>query len=334
MIIFRKSIILVGILTIFGSGAQAQKRIRQTREEYIERYKTIAINDMERYGIPASITLAQGSLESDSGNSRLSVQSNNHFGIKCKRNWTGAKVYHDDDAKGECFRSYPSVEDSYRDHAEFLDSSPRYDSLFAYSPTDYKSWARGLKAAGYATAPDYAQRLIRIIEDNELYLLDRPNGNRLYVSHKRADSSSGKSHVRSHVRRAASDTSVDPDDYQVTINAHNGYKVYSANGVHYVLAKSGDTYENIGTQFRISARNLRKFNDLKEPGSQPMAGMPVYIERKKRRWTGNAGVHICHAGETIRTVGQIYAVRSRSIERMNRIRPDAVLSEGQELRLN
>ena len=118
--------------------------------------KSIAVAHMERYGIPASITMAQGILESDCGNSRLSIMSNNHFGIKCKRNWTGEKVYHDDDAKGECFRSYPTVEASYQDHAEFLDTQPRYDSLFAYSPTDYKSWARGLKAAGYATAPDYA----------------------------------------------------------------------------------------------------------------------------------------------------------------------------------
>ncbi|MDE5962937.1 MAG: LysM peptidoglycan-binding domain-containing protein, partial [Alistipes sp.] len=185
---------------------------------------------------------------------------------------------------------------------------------------------------GYATAPDYAQRLIRIIEDNELYLLDRPNGNRLYASHKGGES--GKSHVRSHVRRATSGTSVDPDDYQVTINAHNGYKVYSANGVHYVLAKSGDTFETIGAQFRVSARNLRKFNDLKESDAQPLAGMPVYIERKKRRWTGNTGIHICRAGETIHTLGQVYAVRSRSIEKMNRLRPDAILAEGQELRLN
>ena len=126
--------------------------------------------------------MAQGILESDCGNSLLSMKSNNHFGIKCKRNWTGDKVYHDDDAKGECFRSYPSVEASYRDHAEFLDSQPRYDSLFAYSSDDYKSWARGLKAAGYATAPDYAQRLIRIIEENQLFLLDRPDGARLYAS--------------------------------------------------------------------------------------------------------------------------------------------------------
>ena len=176
----KNAILLAGILlTAFGS---LRAQVRQTREEYIDRYKSIAVAHMERYGIPASITMAQGILESDCGNSRLSIMSNNHFGIKCKRNWTGEKVYHDDDAKGECFRSYPTVEASYQDHAEFLDTQPRYDSLFAYSPTDYKSWARGLKAAGYATAPDYAQRLCRIIEEAQLFLLDQPDGERLYAS--------------------------------------------------------------------------------------------------------------------------------------------------------
>ena len=164
----KKAISLAGILLIVVQSLPAQ--VRQTREEYIDRYKSIAVAHMERYGIPASITMAQGILESDCGNSWLSLQSNNHFGIKCKRNWTGDKVYYDDDAKGECFRSYPSVEASYRDHAEFLDSQPRYDSLFAYSSDDYKSWARGLKAAGYATAPDYAQRLTRIIKENQILL--------------------------------------------------------------------------------------------------------------------------------------------------------------------
>ena len=329
---FRKSIILAGILSVALFGAQAQKRTRQTSEEYIERYKSIAIGDMERYGIPASITLAQGILESDSGNSRLSVLSNNHFGIKCKRDWKGAKVYHDDDAKGECFRSYPSVEESYRDHAEFLDQSPRYDSLFAYSSTDYKSWARGLKAAGYATAPDYAQRLIRIIEENQLYLLDRPDGSRLYAVRERV---AGRYGSRSEIGKAASGAVIDPDNYRVTVNAHNGYNVYTANGVHYVPAKEGDTFENIGKQFRISARNLRKFNDLTDRRTQPSKDMPVYIERKKRRWTGDAAIHVCRAGETLYTVGQIYGIRSRSLAKMNRrsYAEDAVLPEGLEIRI-
>lgn len=182
---YHKAISLAGFVLLTVLPAQAQ--VRQTREEYINKYKKIAVAHMERYGIPASITMAQGILESDCGNSWLSQASNNHFGIKCKRNWTGDVVYYDDDEKGECFRSYPSVEASYQDHAEFLDSQPRYDSLFSYAPNDYKSWARGLKAAGYATALDYAQRLIRIIEESKLYLLDREDG--LTITERKPDTS-------------------------------------------------------------------------------------------------------------------------------------------------
>ena len=149
---------------------------------YINTYSQMAVDQQAQFGIPASITLAQGLLESAAGRSTLAREGNNHFGIKCKSNWTGERVYHDDDAKGECFRAYPSVEASYEDHAEFLDRQPRYDSLFCYAATDYRSWARGLKAAGYATAPDYALRLVRIIENNRLYLFDREGGERLYAA--------------------------------------------------------------------------------------------------------------------------------------------------------
>ena len=249
MNISKKAILLAGILLTAATGVTGQ--VRLTREEYIDRYKSIAVAHMERYGIPASITMAQGILESDCGNSWLSVQSNNHFGIKCKRNWTGGKVYYDDDAKGECFRSYPSVEASYHDHAEFLDSQPRYDSLFAYSSDDYKSWARGLKAAGYATAPDYAQRLIRIIEENQLFLLDQPDGERLYASRsgRRITDPEGWFADQSSVDRVATSSSaVDPDNYRVTINAHNGYNVYETNGVHTCWPKRA-------TRSRISGRN-------------------------------------------------------------------------------
>ena len=330
----KKAILLSGILLCISVQLGAQ--VRQTREEYISRYMPIAIAHMERYGIPASITMAQGILESDCGNSLLSMKSNNHFGIKCKRNWTGDKVYYDDDAKGECFRSYPSVEASYRDHAEFLDSQPRYDSLFAYSSDDYKSWARGLKAAGYATAPDYAQRLTRIIEENQLYLLDRPDGERLYASRmgRKVTDPEGWFADQSSVEPAAgASPAIDPDNYRVTINAHNGYNVYATNGVHYVLAKEGDTFENIGQKFRISARNLRKFNDLKDKKAQPLTGEVVYIERKKKRWEGNAHTHICRQGETAYAVGQSYAIRTRSIEKLNRLKPGSTLEKGQQIRI-
>ena len=263
------------------------------------------------------------------------MKSNNHFGIKCKRNWTGDKVYHDDDAKGECFRSYPSVEASYRDHAEFLDSQPRYDSLFAYSSDDYKSWARGLKAAGYATAPDYAQRLIRIIEENQLFLLDRPAGARLYASRYglKRDPEEWFSSQSSVEELARTEGAVDPDNYRVTINAHQGYNVYVTNGVHYVLAKENDTFENIGRKFRLSPRNLRKFNDLKDKKAQPVPGEAVYIERKRKRWEGNSRHHICRQGETAYSVGQSYAIRTRSIEKLNKLRKDEELAAGREIRI-
>ncbi|WP_419511235.1 glucosaminidase domain-containing protein [Alistipes sp.] len=334
MNISKKAILLAGILLTAATGVTGQ--VRLTREEYIDRYKSIAVAHMERYGIPASITMAQGILESDCGNSWLSVQSNNHFGIKCKRNWTGGKVYYDDDAKGECFRSYPSVEASYHDHAEFLDSQPRYDSLFAYSSSDYKSWARGLKAAGYATAPDYAQRLVRIIEENQLFLLDQPDGERLYASRsgRRITDPEGWFADQSSVDQVATSSSaVDPDNYRVTINAHNGYNVYETNGVHYVLAKEGDTFENIGRKFRLSPRNLRKFNDLKGKTAQPMTGEVIYIERKKKRWDGNAHTHICREGETAYAVGQSYAIRTRSVEKLNRLKPGSVLEKGRQIRI-
>ncbi len=335
MIFSRTAIWVAGILLSTLSAAQAQPRRtnRLTREEYIDRYKSIAVAQMERYGIPASITMAQGILESDSGNSRLSLESNNHFGIKCKRNWTGLKVYHDDDAKDECFRAYESVEASYHDHAVFLDTQPRYDSLFAYSATDYKSWARGLKAAGYATAPDYAQRLVRLIESHKLYLLDQPDGERLYASGVRGKSDpdewfSSQSSVSGH------GTLFDPDNFRVTINAHEGYNVYATNGVHYVLAKENDTFESIGKKFRISAGNLRKFNDLKRSRRvQPAAGDVIYIERKKAGWGGNARQHICREGETAHAVGQSYAIRTRSLEKLNRLKKGVRLESGREIRI-
>ena len=328
---YHKAISLAGFVLLTVLPAQAQ--VRQTREEYINKYKKIAVAHMERYGIPASITMAQGILESDCGNSWLSQASNNHFGIKCKRNWTGDVVYYDDDEKGECFRSYPSVEASYQDHAEFLDSQPRYDSLFSYAPNDYKSWARGLKAAGYATALDYAQRLIRIIEESKLYLLDREDGLTIYgaqTGHLTDDWFSGQSNVDQ--AAAIASGAVDPDDYRVTVNAHKGYNVYRTNGVNYIVAKEGDTFESLAETFCIAARNLRKFNDLKGK-AQPVRGEQIYIDRKQKRWEGNARHHIVTEGETVASVAQSYALREKSLRKLNRLKAGAALRSGQTLRI-
>lgn len=322
----KKSIILLSLLFVAMSATAA---VRQTREEYVEKYKAIAIAHMERYGIPASITMAQGILESDSGNSRLSISSNNHFGIKCKKSWTGDRVYHDDDAKGECFRAYPSVEASYQDHADFLDQSPRYDSLFAYPSDDYRSWARGLKAAGYATAPDYAVRLVKLIESMKLYLLDKENGNKIYSASK---SATANTEAWWESNLATSDEQINPNAFRVTVNSHMGYGVYRTNQTFYVVAKEGDTFESIGTVFDISPKTLRKFNDVAKDGVLSKGDI-VYIERKKTQWLGNVMQHRVVRDENLYSLSQSYGIRQKSLAKLNRLRPNEDVRKGEIIRL-
>ena len=323
-----KKIVAIFLLTLICAVSLSAAE-RQTREEYVEKYKAIAIAHMERYGIPASITMAQGILESDSGNSRLSLSSNNHFGIKCKKHWTGDRVYHDDDAKGECFRAYPTVEASYQDHADFLDQSPRYDSLFAYNSDDYRSWARGLKAAGYATAPDYAERLVKIIESMKLYLLDKENGNKIYVAAKSATANT-EAWWESNI--ATSDEQINPNAFRVTVNSHKGYGVYRTNQTFYVVAKEGDTFESVGNVFDISAKMLRKFNDVAKD-AQLTKGDIVYIERKKTQWLGNVMQHKVVRNENLYSLSQSYGIRLKSLAKLNRLASNEDVRKGEIIKL-
>lgn len=321
--------VYISLLLAFVATVSLGAAERQTREEYVERYKAIAIAHMERYGIPASITMAQGILESDSGNSRLSTSSNNHFGIKCKKSWTGDRVYHDDDAKGECFRAYPSVEASYQDHADFLDQSPRYDSLFAYPSDDYRSWARGLKAAGYATAPDYAERLVKIIESMKLYLLDKEDGSKIYSAAKTATENT-EAWWENNI--ATSDEQINPNAFRVTVNAHKGYSVYRTNHTYYIVAKEGDSFESLGKIFDISAKMLRKFNDVSK-AAQPAKGDVVYIERKKTQWLGNTMQHRVVRDETLYSLSQSYGIRQKSLAKLNRLDAGAEVKKGDIIKL-
>lgn len=168
-----KNMLRLSILIVFCTTSVILLAQSKSRSQYIEEYHELAIKEMNRVGIPASITLAQGMLESGNGNSTLARKSNNHFGIKCHNDWKGKRVYHDDDRKGECFRKYKTVYQSYIDHSDFLTGKQRYASLFELKTTDYKGWAKGLKKAGYATDPKYAHRLIEIIEENNLDRFDR-----------------------------------------------------------------------------------------------------------------------------------------------------------------
>ncbi|MDR2894452.1 MAG: glucosaminidase domain-containing protein [Alistipes sp.] len=202
-----------------------------SHEEYLERYGKIAVDHAEKYGIPASIKMAQGILESGWGNGTLARRGNTHFNIKVKPsdNWRGEVVYHDDDRPNEPFRAYRTPEDSWTDHSEYLDRQPRYDSLFAYGTTDYRSWARGLKNAGYATDPLYAEKLVRIIEDNELWRLDGESGglngggsdNSNNDSRESASSATDRTPARREPSQPSSTDLVDPDRFVVVMQRSN-----------------------------------------------------------------------------------------------------------------
>ncbi len=296
------------VLCAWQAGAQTI-----TRAEYIERYKDVAVEHMEKYGIPASIKLAQGLHESANGNSRLAVQANNHFGIKCKSDWIGATVYHDDDEKNECFRAYSSAIDSWNDHSEFLDKGTRYQFLFDLDPLDYKAWAKGLKKAGYATNPLYAELIIAIIEENRLYLLDRgvslPVGD-LIATENGDDSVSAFNPLLSE--------QVDPDRYNVAMYSRGGYGIHINNGVRFVVAREGDDLESVGRNLNISTKRLRRFNDL-GPANTIVAGNAVYLEAKNRRAMSGEVIHTVKEGETLHSLSQRYAIKAKRLARMNRL---------------
>ncbi len=309
---------------LFAGQAHGQKISRQ---QYIEKYKAYAIEDQEIYGIPASIKLAQAMLESDNGNSRLARLGNNHFGIKCKKDWTGETIKHDDDAPQECFRKYSSAEESFRDHAEFLDKSPRYQSLFELDPTDYKGWAYGLSKAGYATNPKYPELLIKIIEDNKLYLLDR--GSELPDD---ASADAAQEPVIDIPEPQTAPRKVDVDNYVVAIYNHEGHDIYLNNGSKFIVAGPDESMAHIAAVFSIKERRLRKFNDMSaveeiEPGDM------VYINPKNRRSDNGRVLHTVQSGETLRDISQRYGIKLKKLQSLNRYLISGELSEGQQIRL-
>lgn len=270
-----------------------------TRKEYIERYQVLAIDEMNRSGIPASIKMAQACLESGNGNSELSRKSNNHFGIKCKSSWKGKSVRYDDDAKNECFRKYNSVKDSYIDHTDFLLNNPRYAFLFQLESNDYVGWAHGLKKAGYATARDYAHRLIKIIEKNQLYHLDYRVGNEQILTYSE--------HAVN--RNVVSDN--------LSIDLYNSHPVAIRNNLKTVVAKAGDTYDIIAEELGKKAWELYKFNDQPE-GYRPHKNEIIYIEAKHKK-AGRRGelTHRVNPGETMHYISQVYGLKLKPLLKRN-----------------
>ena len=313
-------------MTVFAASAQP----KLTREQYIDKYKNLALEEMDIYGIPASIKLAQAMLESDNGNGRLAREANNHFGIKCKSTWTGETISHDDDAKGECFRKYPSVEDSYRDHSEFLDKSDRYQDLFKLDPLDYKGWAYGLKKAGYATNPRYAESLLKIIEDNKLYLLDE--GKDLTPTIMGSLGNDREDEIKVVAPASPSDI-VDVDNYSVSVQGRNGgHTVYRNNGSQFVVLRDGETVASIAREFGISEKKLLKFNDF-DAKTRPVSGDMVYIRAKNKRSQNGKLIHVAKDGETMHGISQTYGIRLKNLCGINRRAKDSEVTAGQQIRL-
>jgi uncharacterized FlgJ-related protein/LysM repeat protein len=293
---------IIGLLLLCTFNCSyAQNETKQiSLKEYIETYKEIAQQNMKKFKIPASITLAQGILESANGNSDLAIIANNHFGIKCTSDWQGEKYYKDDDAKDECFRVYNAAYESFMDHSRFLTTRNRYASLFLLNITDYKSWAQGLKDAGYATNPKYPQLLIKIIEDNKLFELDSAKLSQNYI-------------------QLTEDKIVKPseiDDFELVTIGDNNRKVFLNNNIKFILAKKGDNFYKIGLDFDMKPGELYHYNEfptdyvLKE-------GEKVYLQPKRRK--GSAEFHVVKAKETMFSISQLYGIKLKHLYKKNRL---------------
>lgn len=279
--------------------AVAQPR-NQAYLSYIAQYYQIAEKQQTEHRIPASIILAQGLLESGAGQSDFAKQSNNHFGIKCT-DWTGAKIYHDDDKKGECFRKYDQVIDSYEDHALFLKNKPRYAFLFNLNPTDYEGWAHGLKKAGYATDPAYAYKLISIVEDYDLHrfdLVETANGAVTGDNNnKRTDENKGSMGF---------------------IDASTKHQLFRVNGVRFVTSLIGDTYAGIADEFNLTENRLHEYNEVNST-AELTSGKRVFIDSKKNKAPKDCESHIVQEGESMYSISQNYGVKVVKLYMLNKM---------------
>lgn len=302
------SVVLALVCLLFSiQGASAQMKWNSAYQSYIDQYKDLAIEQMLRYNIPASITLAQGLFESAAGRSNLTRSGNNHFGIKC-HGWTGKRTYHDDDAAGECFRAYDNARQSYEDHSRFLATQSRYARLFSLKRTDYRGWARGLKQCGYATNPQYASKLTQIIELYGLNKYDRATTYDRFIA------------------KHASEESPGPDGVRYVIKAYNDN--------YYVIAKKGETFKSLGKELGISGRKLAKYNERDKRGTLD-DGDVIYLKKKRNKAERNFKnrPHTVKAGESMYSIAQKYGIRLKSLYKKNRLSPDYNIRVGDKLRV-
>lgn len=293
--------------------------------DYIEKYAAVAVNEMKRTGIPASIKLAQGMIESDYGRSRLARVANNHFGIKCHNNWRGPVIYHDDDAKDECFRKYSRPEESFRDHSDFLVSGSRYRFLFELEPTDYKGWARGLKKAGYATNPVYADMLIKKIETNRLYLFD--TGSEIVAADVTGDKRKPQAEVVA-VPAKPQNQLLRGQRYRPSVAG----RVNMRNRVEYIVASETDTPESLMRDFELKPWELEKYNE-KPVSELVFPGSIIYLQPKRKRAELWVRYHIVREGESMYYISQLYAVRLKNLYKMNFIDEGSEPEPGRKINL-
>ena len=305
----RKQLLIFYFFLFLLPAVGAQQTKKQSKLEYIDHYKSVAIDEMKRSGIPASITIAQGMLESDNGNSRLTREGNNHFGIKC-HNWDGQGIYEDDDKKNECFRKYPTASESFHDHSDFLLTRQRYNFLFAYKSTDYKSWAKGLKKAGYATNSAYDNLLIRIIEENRLYELD------------------ANYFISAHQRSSKKETDNPAGGFTIRLDR----PVFRRNDIEYVIVKKGDSFAKLAMELDMFTWEFIKYNELTKD-SIAREGQILYLQPKHRKAAYGQDYHTVTAGESIYSVSQLYGVKTRLLRKWNNFSVNVDLKEGDVLNL-
>ncbi|MDR3272597.1 MAG: glucosaminidase domain-containing protein, partial [Flavobacteriaceae bacterium] len=339
-----KKILLLVAIAMFGSiSAQAPALTPQMKKDvqYVRNYAKFAVREMQLFKIPASITLAQGLLETGYGQSDLAQYGNNHFGIKCKNDWMGGRMYHDDDARGECFRKYPSASDSYRDHSLFLANRPYYKSLFYLDPKDYKAWAHGLKKSGYATNPKYAYTLIKSIEKYQLNLFDNVTEaqindllEKLYPDSSASPLSAGFSNSatvsdsnNSTQKSFASDIQKSENKLPATTKKiskipENNFEFpaqrikHHPNGnVKFIVSKDGDTWDDVSKAYGISFGKLLIYNDLDETNINLVPNQKIFLEPK--RLSGAIQIHIAKKGDTMYDIAQNYAVSLEELYRKN-----------------
>jgi LysM repeat protein len=297
-----------------------------TPGDYVAKYKDLAIREMKRMGVPAAMSLAQGLLETENGNSDLVKKSNNHFGIKCKGTWNAETVSHDDDEQGECFRSYKSAEDSYRDHSNFLRGSPRYAFLFKLDPRDYKGWAYGLKKAGYATNPNYPDILIKYIEDNNLeqYTLEAVNEVPVFDASKYRDDPEEKA-VSADTNMAVPNIPADENN----LSSEKG--IVFINGSKAVRIPKGTSLLAVATQNNINLNRLLQINDLNKDG---LLDKDQYIFLEKKQKSGAWDYYVVQQNETLYDVAQKKGVVLQSLCDYNNILPNAPLKPGEKILLH